>query len=357
MTELVRQALREPLKVTESAHPGLLLQRGWTDFTRTDSDNAGAGGKTEHIARICKIPAPDVYIRAFQRWLAATGDSKRFARCAMRVDVRLFIGLSGGGALETGCALSQTFGMPYLPGSSIKGIVRAWVEKALPGEPDIKRQIFGCEPTEQDKAGLSGLIAFHDAWWIPPAKSEQRKYLPFVPEIVTPHHPDYYGKQGQVPATDLDRPVPNAMIAVRGSFLFSIEGEVVWTGLTLSMLKEALADHGIGAKTAAGYGYLAPDDETLNAWAARMAAKSGEQNFARATLSLNPGSGAVHATLSGSRRITAPVKGTAAIDLLAKLPEEERKGKKIKEGKLLVEVTVKEEGNLLTILDLRPIPF
>ncbi len=354
MTPLVRNALREPLRNSASAHTGLLLQRGCTDYVRTGADNAGSGGKAEHIERICKILAPDFYTRAFERWLTATGDPQRFARCAMRIDARLFIGLAGGNALETGCALSQTFGMPYLPGSSIKGVVRAWVEKALPGEPDIKRQIFGSELSEEDKAGLSGLVDFHDAWWMPSVESGNRKNRPFAQEVVTPHHPDYYGKRGEVPATDLDSPVPNSMIGVQGSFLFALEGEKVWTGLALSMLQKALADSGIGAKTAAGYGYLSPDEEILNAWTSKLDRQAGEQNYAKARLSRNPSTGELKATLVADRRMTAPVKGVTAQGLLEKLPEDQRTSRNIKDGNLLVEITVKEEGNLLTILDLRP---
>lgn len=259
MTELVRKELRSLIDSTTSAHPGLLLQCGWKDFVQTDSENAGAGGKTQHIRRICEIPSDDFYHHAFERWLTATSNANRFARCAMKIEGRLLIGLTGGGALETGCAVSQTYGTPYLPGSSIKGAVRAWAEKNLK-EPDAQNYIFGVAPSEDNLSGLSGEIIFHDAWWIPDSGEGQNKKRPFAEDVVTPHHPEYY-KDGNTPATDLDSPVPNAMIGVRGSFLFTLEGDPRWLNLASFMLKKALAENGIGAKNSAGYGYLQIDEK------------------------------------------------------------------------------------------------
>lgn len=92
-------------------------------------------------------------------------------------------------------------------------------------------------------------MSFHDAWWVP--ESAER---PLTEEVVTTHHPDYYGHEGATPATDFDSPIPNAQIAVRGAFLFVLEGPLAWLELAEQMLIAALAQHGIGAKTRTGYG-------------------------------------------------------------------------------------------------------
>lgn len=257
MTALVREKVSKAFKAAldrKDVHPGLLLQRGWTDYVKTDASNEGTGGKGEHLSRICGIPTTDFYQHAYDRWQKATTDATRFSRTVMKIDGRLLIGLTGGGALETGCAVSHTYGTPYLPGSSIKGVVRAWAEQNM---PDWKKQfndLFGT-------TDLSGLVAFHDAWWVPESGGTGHKNHPFVADIVTPHHPEYYQGHG-ADATDLDSPVPNALIGVRGSFLFVIEGDAAWRGLAEKMLVKALGDWGIGAKTRAGYGYLTPDHES-----------------------------------------------------------------------------------------------
>jgi CRISPR-associated protein Cmr6 len=348
MTKLVREALRDALK-SESAHPGLLLQRGWTDFVQTKSENAGAGGKTDHIRRVCKIDMDEIYQHGFDRWRKATIDTKRFAQIAMKINGRLLIGLTGGGALETGCAVSHTHGAPYIPGSSIKGAVHAWAKKTISaGWENQLADIFG-------KQDLSGLVVFHDAWWIPESGTGAEKKKPFVEEILTPHHTDYYSSDGEKPATDLDSPVPNAMIGVRGSFLFVLEGDPAWLLLAKPMLEKALNQNGIGAKTRAGYGYLSPEPERLNAWNKQEAQQFAEQNFQKAKLLLNVSTGEIKATLIEGNITTAPIRRANASEFLAKLPEDQRNGKKIKEGKLVVEITVRESGEkMLELLEIRP---
>lgn len=253
MISLVRNDLRPLISAADSAHPGLLIQRGWSNFVKAGSDNAGAGEKSAHIERICNIPAPDIYRLAYQRWVKATEIKERFCCFEMEIENRLLIGLSGGGALETGCAVSHTYGMPYLPGSAVKGAARAWLQTLPHTGADIVREIFGCEADERDLSGLSGIVGFHDAWWVPESSRDKK---PFVMDVVTSHHPDYYGSAGETAATDLDNPVPNAIIGVQGSFRFTLEGAPEWTQLAKSILKKALAERGIGAKTAAGYGYM-----------------------------------------------------------------------------------------------------
>lgn len=275
--ELVRDALRAPIAAATSAHPGLLIQRGLTtaesdraDGTDDRSDASPAvSAKQAHIARICTIPADPpptsdrpFYANAYQRWLHFTRDPARFRSIVMKVDGRLLIGLSGGAALETACAVSHTYGTPYIPGSSIKGVARAYASRALPGAGAIIDDLFGAAPSEDDPEGLAGLITFHDAWWVPGSAPGNR---PFVQDIVTSHHSAYYASDGATPATDLDSPIPNALIAVHGSFLIVLEGAAEYMDLAIAIVEQACSRDGVGAKTRAGYGYLVPDTKAQSA--------------------------------------------------------------------------------------------
>jgi CRISPR-associated protein Cmr6 len=345
---LVRNCLRGLIQDTRSAHAGLLIQRGWTDFVKSDSDNQGAGGKAEHIARICDIPAPDLYKRAYARWVAATGDAGRFLCFETRIANRLLIGLSGGGALETGCAVGQTYGMPYLPGSSVKGLARAYLTAAPNGNKHVLAELFGCEACTNEPDSLSGAVAFHDAWWVPGSGAPPRADKPFVADVVTPHHSAYYGSEGAEPATDLDSPVPNAIIGVHGSFRFTLEGPPDWTRLAKRLLELALADCGIGAKTRAGYGYMEA--------AKHSALESTQSGFVEAKLRWNAGTRELGAILMADNRKTAPLRGAAAKAMLDKLPPEARNGPRIRDGRLIVEIRVKETGNLLELTDVREKP-
>lgn len=263
MTCLVRENIKVALSQRESVNPSLLLQKGMLKANpEKNSDGKSDNKKTGHLEEIVKLPASPEYNNTFNRWFELTSDANRFKQSAMTLENRLLIGLTGNAALETGCSLSRNYGMPYIPGSSVKGIARAWANQHLVGHSDELEQLFGTADSEQPYR-VSGLVTFHDAWWIPdPVKKEHK---PFVLDVVTTHHQDYYnGKKidgEQVGPSDKDSPIPNHLLAVQGSFLFVLEGEPAAIELCQTLLEKALADNGIGAKTAAGYGYFKENDQ------------------------------------------------------------------------------------------------
>ncbi|WP_006786730.1 type III-B CRISPR module RAMP protein Cmr6 [Thiorhodospira sibirica] len=283
-TQLMREALR-PLysdRTNTNAHPGLLIQRGFEEYSEENKE-----AKTKHIQRICSIKSSPFYANAYQRWRTITADQLRFRQLILGLEGRLLIGLTGGGMLETGCAIHHVYGMPYIPGSSIKGVVRAQVcgSPFAVQHPEVVAELFGTEadptPGTSDSQGLSGLVTFHDAWWVP--DSAER---PLVEEIVTTHHPDYYGSEGQKNcATDFDSPIPNAQIGVQGRFLFVLEGppeRFGWLDLAEKMLITALSERGIGAKTRTGYGLFDPQSKIpagpVCAWVDDTLARLAQQN-------------------------------------------------------------------------------
>ncbi len=249
-TPLMRTALRPLYRAARDPHPGLLLQRGLVEHHDNDPTI-----KADHVDGICRSAAGNFYRHAYARWTKATADTTRFRSVTLKLRTRLFIGLTGGGMLETGCAISRTHGTPYIPGSSVKGLVAAHALERLDESGDAFRELFGARPTEDRPAALSGLLAFHDAWWAPDSAEK-----PLVKEVVTTHHRDYYAKEGAVLATDFDSPVPNAQVAVQGAFLFVIEGPGDWLDFAEQMLVSALVMRGAGAKTRAGYGLFAATD-------------------------------------------------------------------------------------------------
>lgn len=275
---LIRNALRDPFEQARDAHVGLLLQRGYV------AHETGENGQTRtaHIRRLCAVPASSLYRHAYQRWERTTADPGRFGTTVLHLQSRLFIGLAGSGMLETGCAIQHSYGVPYIPGSSVKGVVNAYVRHTgLDGE--LCDEIFGAPAAatgmDDGSEGWSGLIAFHDAWWVPGSA-----LTPLVEEVVTSHHHDYYAREGMTEATDLDSPVPNAQLAVRGRFLFTLEGSCEWLEPVLEMLETALCEWGIGAKTRAGYGLCAVDEQHKAArqaqrrgWAAALQAEAEAQ--------------------------------------------------------------------------------
>lgn len=155
---------------------------------------------------------------------------------------RFVSGLGGAHPFETGFVWHRTLGVPYLPGSGVKGAVRAWAEQWLEEEDEAAR-LFG-------DTNRQGSLVMLDSLPVKPPRLET--------DVMTPHFGEYYG-EGKPPADYLS-PNPVAFLAVvAGSkFRFSLipsrkrDKGLVERGAEL--LKEALETIGAGAKTSGGYG-------------------------------------------------------------------------------------------------------
>ncbi len=181
---------------------------------------------------------------------------------------RLITGLGGASVYETNITLHHIYGFPYLPGSGIKGMVRSWIitnafdndeRKAL---KDSKAfcYIFGCQKKgsalEKDSQGK---VLFFDAY---PTNAPK-----VVPDVMNPHYSPYYN--GDKPPADYHNPVPIFFLTVgkKTEFQFILgskdkdwKTEWIIRGKNIvEWLQHALQNHGIGAKTAVGYGYMNPN--------------------------------------------------------------------------------------------------
>jgi CRISPR type III-B/RAMP module RAMP protein Cmr6 len=169
----------------------------------------------------------------------------------------MVIGLGGENVLETGLTLQHTFGTPLIPGSALKGLAAHYCDQVW-GASDHKfklgeeyhETIFG---TTED----SGHIIFYDAWITPECLVDSLK-----PDVMTPHHGDYYSKKEGAAPTDFDDPNPITFLSIVGSFHVAVSCDVQsedgekWAKLAFKMLTEGLKEWGIGGKTNTGYGRL-----------------------------------------------------------------------------------------------------
>ena len=289
--ELRRRALTkvgEPVQ-RATANTGLLLRRGLSEWpgagnTGDVDDSGGAGiAKAALISHIAGILPDSGYCWAYRRWCQATTDDTRFVSLELRLLSRLYIGVVRDNPVETGVTVGHAWGMPLIPGSAIKGVARQ-AARQVGWPPEAIVLLFGSEPpapkptvdgarnagaessagaeatdSPESSAALnseSGLIVFHDAWWIPcpdTDKNNTDKSRPFVEEVVTPHHRAYYG-MGGAHASDFDSPIPAPQIAVQGRFRFVLEGPSVWREHARILVCRALTEAGVGSKTTSGYG-------------------------------------------------------------------------------------------------------
>ena len=213
---------------------------------------------------------PPAYAAAFRRWVrrtpAASG-AQSGRRVAIAVSQgRVLCGLGELTPTENGLSIHTTYGVPFLPGASLKGITKAWLKASSAGgmwapEGRAFRDVFGVPADEDETGGMQGAVAFYDALWIPGESDLPAK--PWAAEIVTPHFGAYYA-EGSTP-DGTQSPVPVTFLAAQGGFRVVLEGPDFLLDAVLDAVGHALLERGIGAKSRAGYGRLRiePGRETL----------------------------------------------------------------------------------------------
>lgn len=168
----------------------------------------------------------------------------------LKTDGPFVTGLGRNHPVENGFAWHQILGTPYLPGSSVKGIVRSWAKIWLEMKEETIDRIFG--PRDSDISSV-GSVIFLDA--IPIGLVQLKA------DVMTPHYGPYY--QGDEPPADWHNPVPVPFLVVDSGqdFLLGIlprrpedQNDRDDCRKATDWLKEALSRIGGGAKTAAGYG-------------------------------------------------------------------------------------------------------
>jgi CRISPR-associated protein Cmr6 len=179
---------------------------------------------------------------------------------------RLIVGLGSGSALEVSIKLHFIYGFPYIPSSTIKGVLRAYkileklnfdFEKYSKFEKEIESgnredkeigafvKVFG---NQQYKGDLIILDTIPENF---PRLDE---------DIMNPHYPKYYNDKES--PTDDQNPVPIKFLTVaKGEkFNFYSKNSKVYKEAFKTDLKQDLIEVfnylGIGAKTGIGYGIL-----------------------------------------------------------------------------------------------------
>lgn len=245
--------------------------------------------------------------------------------------------------------LHHTYGVPYLPGSGLKGMARAWARSRESAK--TVSELFGPErDTEHDQAAL---VNFLDALWVPRLRPDAPEWSPVELDVVTPHHSDYY--TGDQPPADWQQPIPTNRLAVaKGArFCVILEGCQAepadiepWLDKAEELLTEAARELGFGAYTRAGYGRLGSESARTSKAEAPV-----QRTWSSATLSLDPGSGRLTALLSDGRRAFADgaLAGTLRASLSPEIAARLKKHRELKRVNVLVEPV----GTALRIVELR----
>lgn len=227
----------------------------WTGF-------AGDSGKRDWIAQIANIGAGKSQKKV--------GDSSLMKEAVKRLEAlvkaqagcsfqrmtawRFVTGLGRNHPVENGFAWRHDLGTPYIAGSSLKGLARAYARDwiALDDETlkETLKRMFGPKP----EAGLAiGSVVFLDALPTEPVALDA--------DVMTPHYGPWY-QDGNVPGDWYSpTPIPFLTVAPGQTFLFAVlprnrseERDREDCAKAVDLLKEALETLGAGAKTAVGYG-------------------------------------------------------------------------------------------------------
>jgi CRISPR-associated protein Cmr6 len=157
----------------------------------------------------------------------------------VRTTSRLVTGLGRAHPVENGFAWHPILGTPYLPGSSLKGLLRAW---ALTAQIEVDARL--------GTPGGRGDVMLLDALPLVPVQLEL--------DVMTPHYGDYYGSDKPPGDWMSPTPVPFLVVAPGAAFHFALLPRGEQARVSLDELEQwllgALGELGAGAKTAVGYG-------------------------------------------------------------------------------------------------------
>lgn len=178
-------------------------------------------------------------------------------------------GLGAEHVRETSLSIHPVYGFPYIPGSSIKGLVRHWfIEVFLDGDEsqylssdrqlaEVGREIFGVQDQQ-------GVVQFMDIYMFDNVKISS--------DIMTPHFSEYY--DGKKSAFDTLSPVPIPFYTVEVpeiELLFLVRDrksnkypKEIIGNIVANWIKNALLEFGIGAKTSTGYGLFRKVKDVTN---------------------------------------------------------------------------------------------
>lgn len=219
-------------------------------------------------------------------------------------------GLGNEHPLENGFAFLNPYGLPYLPGSGVKGVLRQAARELASGDwgdsmgwrtestpLSMIDALFGLESGNGGTQHVRGALSFWDV--IPQIKGDS-----LMVDIMTPHQSHYYQQKRDRKAGDSDTPhdsgQPNPIsfltVPPESGFAFHVCCDLAhlkqlapelavdgrWKTLLAAAFEHAFAWLGFGAKTAVGYGAMQEDPKAKEREAARQRAEADAARRAQA---------------------------------------------------------------------------
>jgi len=306
---LVPDYIGDAYRDAPPGHRFQLALGGWGRGSKPEID------KLKAIADVCSwTPVPASLSRAWHVRQQALAKALDAYHVPLRTTAPLVTGTGIEHPTENGFAFLTPYGLPYLAGSSIKGVLRHAAEELALGpvatssgwdmlkvwrlfgfeaptntipadavDRDVAQALAAADPEliermaralkleERGAAFLIKLLTSNEKWF---EQLQWRGALQFwdalleppatglCVEVLTPHHKFYYEK-AQPPA-DSESPVPIPFLAMPAGSSFDVVANCApgrwpaalppWRPLLDAALDHAIQHLGLGAKTATGYG-------------------------------------------------------------------------------------------------------
>lgn len=238
---------------SKAEHAGLWLDKFLT--TQQESANSNEQPKTRLVNEVGTISQPEIYTKFYQRWKQTLEQISDVQTGKATVQGRMAVGLGTESVLETSIKLYHTYGVPYIPASALKGVTASYARDYLQGwektSPNYAT-VFGTSADDQNNEEAAGFVTFYDALYVPDSGINKQA---LHADVITVHHQDYYQDKNLAPA-DWDSTTPISFLTATGEYLIALSGPEDWVSLTFDILKEALKELGVGAKTSSGYGRM-----------------------------------------------------------------------------------------------------
>ena len=267
-------------------------------------------GKAAALKQALALSEADKHsVRALAKRQRALADSIEATGQLLRLDAittaPFATGLGNEHPLENGFAFLNPYGLPYLPGSGVKGVLRAAARELANGvfggtegwsDTHIEA-LFGRESEDGETDHRRGALIFWDV--IPQLKGDALKV-----DVMTPHQTHYYQGKESPHDSGSPNPIPILTVPPGSAFAFHVQCNRVflarieptllendqWKLLINTAFRHAFDWLGFGAKTAVGYGAMAEDpkvkaDRYKRESEARADAKRQAEQARRATLS------------------------------------------------------------------------
>jgi CRISPR-associated protein Cmr6 len=272
-------------------------------------------------------------------------------------------GLGNEHPLENGFAFLKPYGLPYLPGSGVKGVIRQAARELASGDwgdpngwktdesyllkigkEEIRLSLldvlFGRDTPSGESGHVRSALSFWDVY--PQIDSDR-----LAVEVMTPHQSHYYQQGGTPHDSGSPNPITFLTVPPKSKFTFHVlcdrahlrrlaptlaEGER-WKRLIEAAFQHAFQWLGFGAKTSVGYGAFGPATQSAGignnqpAAPARPATRRAPQPEPRsetiwpqARLQYNRQNGTL--TAIGPNNARASAFDEQGQELLSRLPEQ-----------------------------------